>query len=350
MAKITKTKSGKYRTLVFYQDPDGTRHRKSITHEDKATVKLLAAQFESSRQKGCKGGDMTVGDAVKRYINSKESVLSPSTIRGYRSIQKNDLLKLQSIKLRDLTQEVVQQEISREAQNHKAKSVANMYGLLTAALKMFAPEFNPGATLPTKEPFKATVPVDKQIKELLRLAEGTDIEIPIILSAMGSLRSGEIAALTVEDILDNGVRVNKSMVRNQKEKWEIKQHPKTLAGIRVAPLPKEVIQKMRLAVAGKGENERICNLNPQGIYKHYVKLRSQCGMERCRFHDLRHYYASMAHVLGIPDQYIMLYGGWSDKSTLTKIYQQAQEDYTDQESAKVTDFFGKMLSDLSPEN
>ncbi len=58
----------------------------------------------------------------------------------------------------------------------------------------------------------------------------------------------------------------------------------------------------------------------------------------------------MAHVLGVPDQYIMLYGGWADKSTLTKIYQQAQEDYTDQESAKVTDFFGKMLSDLSPEN
>ncbi len=350
MAKITKTKSGKYHTLVFYQDPDGTRHRKSITHKDKATVKLLAAQFENSRQTIRGNGGMTVGDAIKRYIDSKENVLSPSTIRSYRTIQKNNLLELQPTKLRDLTREAIQKEINRESQSHKPKGVANMYGLLTAALKMFRPDFNPGATLPTKQPFKATVPVDKQIKELLRLAEGADIEIPIMLAAMGSLRAGEIAALTVGDILDNGVRVNKSMVRNPDEKWEIKQHPKTLAGIRIAPLPKEVIQKIRLTTAEKGESERICALNPQGIYKHYANLRSQCGMERCRFHDLRHYYASMAHVLGVPDQYIMLYGGWSDKSTLTKIYQQAQEDYTDQESAKVTDFFGKMLSDLDAKN
>lgn len=350
MAKITKTKSGKYRTLIFYQDPDGTRHRKSITHEDKATVKLLAAQFESSQQKSRENGDMTVGEAIKRYIDSKENVLSPSTIRSYRTIHKNNMLELQPVKLGDLTQEAIQKEINREAQSHKPKGVANMYGLLTAALKMFSPDFTPRATLPVKEPYKAVVPVDDQIKELLRLAEGTDVEIPIILAAMGSLRAGEIAALTVGDILDNGIRVNKSMVRNQKEKWEIKLHPKTLAGIRVAPLPKEVIQKIRLTTAEKGKSERICDLNPQGIYKHYAKLRSQCGMEHCRFHDLRHYYASMAHVLGVPDQYIMLYGGWSDKSTLTKIYQQAQEDYTDQESAKVTDFFGKMLSDLSPEN
>lgn len=66
--------------------------------------------------------------------------------------------------------------------------------------------------------------------------------------------------------------------------------------------------------------------------------------------DLRHYYASMAHLLGVPDQYIMLYGGWSDKSTLTKIYQQAQADYTDTESQKVTDFFGRMLGEIQPKN
>lgn len=58
----------------------------------------------------------------------------------------------------------------------------------------------------------------------------------------------------------------------------------------------------------------------------------------------------MAHLLGVPDQYIMLYDGWSDKSTLTKIYQQTQADYEDKESEKVTAFFGKMLGEIDEKN
>lgn len=350
MAKITKTKSGKYRTLVFYLDENGKRCRKSFTHEDKNTVKFLAADFLANQKDFHKENRMTVGEAIKRYVDSKENVLSPSTIRSYRTICRNSLTELQKIKLCDLTNEIIQKAINIEAVKHKPKTVSNIYGLLTAALGMFLPDFRPAATLPQKKRYEAVVPMDSQVKQLLTLAAGTDVEIPIILAAMGSLREGEIAPLLVEDILDNGVRVNKSMVRNQQEKWEIKPVPKTQAGERVAPLPKEVIAKIREAVRDKAPGDRLCDMNPAMIYKHYASLRGQCGMERCRFHDLRHYYASMAHLLGVPDQYIMLYGGWSDKSTLTKIYQQAQADYTDIESQKVTDFFGRMLGEIQPKD
>jgi len=350
MAKITRTKSGKYRTLVFYMDESGKRCRKSFTHEDKNTVKFLAADFLANRKEARKGDTMPVGEAMKRYTDSKENVLSPSTVRSYRTICRNSLLELQKVRLCDLTNEIIQRAVNIEAVKHKAKTVSNIYGLLTATLNMFLPDFRPTATLPQKKRYEAVVPVDRQIKELLTLAAGTDIEIPIILAAMGSLREGEIAPLLVEDILDSGVRVNKSMVRNQQEKWEIKPVPKTQAGERVAPLPQEVIAKIREAVKEKAPGDRLCDMNPAMIYKHYAKLRGQCGMERCRFHDLRHYYASMAHLLGVPDQYIMLYGGWSDKSTLTRIYQQAQADYEDQESQKVTQFFGRMLGEIQPKD
>lgn len=346
MAKITKTKSGKYRTLVFYLDEDGKRCRKSFTHEDKNTVKFLAADFLANKKDAQKENAMTVGEAMKRYVDSKENVLSPSTVRSYRTTCRNNLTELQETRLCDLTNELIQKAVNAEAVKHKPKTVSNSYGLLTAALSMFLPDFRPSATLPQKKRYEAVVPVDKQIKELLRLAAGTDVEIPIILAAMGSLREGEIAPLLVEDILDNGVRVNKSMVRNQHEKWEIKPAPKTQAGERVAPLPKEVISKIRKTVKDKAPGDRLCDMTPAMIYKHYTNLRVQCGMERCRFHDLRHYYASMAHLLGVPDQYIMLYGGWKDKTTLTKIYQQAQADHTEQESKKVTSFFGQMLGEI----
>lgn len=290
MAKITKTKSGKYRTLVFYLDENGKRCRKSFTHEDKNTVKFLAADFLANQKDSHKENRMTVGEAIKRYVDSKENVLSPSTIRSYRTICRNSLTELQKVRLCDLTNETIQMAINVETAQHKPKTVSNIYGLLTAALGMFLPEFRPAATLPQKKRYEAVVPVDSQIKELLALAAGTDVEIPIILAAMGSLREGEIAPLLVEDILDSGVRVNKSMVRNQQEKWEIKPVPKTQAGERVAPLPKEVIAKIRETVKDKAPGDRLCDMTPAMIYKHYAKLRVQCGMERCRFHDLRHPY------------------------------------------------------------
>lgn len=89
MAKISRTKSGKYRTLVFYLDENGKRCRKSFTHEDKNTVKYLAASFLAGRKDNCKEERMTIKEALKRYVDSKENILSPSTIRGYRAICKN---------------------------------------------------------------------------------------------------------------------------------------------------------------------------------------------------------------------------------------------------------------------
>lgn len=288
MAKISRTKSGKYRTLVFYLDENGKRCRKSFTHEDKNTVKYLAASFLAGRKDNCKEERMTIKEALKRYVDSKENILSPSTIRGYRAICKNNLIELQSVRLCDLTNEIIQKAINTETRLHTPKTVANIYFLLTAALNMFLPNFRPVATLPQKKRFEAVVPVDEQVKKLIALAAGTDVEIPIILAAMGSLREGEIAPLLVEDILDSGVRVNKAMVRNQQGKWEIKMRPKTKAGERISPLPPEVIAKIRESVKDKALDERLCNMNPSTIYRHYVKLRTQCGMERCRFHDLRH--------------------------------------------------------------
>ena len=72
MAKITKTKSGKYRILVFYLDENGKRCRKSFTHEDKNTVKFLAADFLANQKDAHKENRMTAGEALKRYTDSKE--------------------------------------------------------------------------------------------------------------------------------------------------------------------------------------------------------------------------------------------------------------------------------------
>ena len=39
-----------------------------------------------------------------------------------------------------------------------------------------------------------------------------------------------------------------------------------------------------------------------------------------RFHDFRHYSASIMHAIGIPDQYIMARGGWKTDTVLKAVY------------------------------
>lgn len=48
--KITKTKSGKYTTLVSVTDLDGSRHFKRFTEKTKDTVRIVANEY-LTRQK-----------------------------------------------------------------------------------------------------------------------------------------------------------------------------------------------------------------------------------------------------------------------------------------------------------
>ena len=51
MAKIEQMKSGKYRARVYVgKDADGKKHWKSITHEDKTTLKLIVSEYEYNRK------------------------------------------------------------------------------------------------------------------------------------------------------------------------------------------------------------------------------------------------------------------------------------------------------------
>ena len=52
-----------------------------------------------------------------------------------------------------------------------------------------------------------------------------------------------------------------------------------------------------------------------------------------RFHDLRHYSASIMHAIGILDQYIMARGGWKTDTVLKAVYRNVIND----EQKKFTD-------------
>ena len=55
----------------------------------------------------------------------------------------------------------------------------------------------------------------------------------------------------------------------------------------------------------------------------FARMLKKLNIQHFRFHDLRHYSASIQHALGIPDAYIMQRGGWEDDTVLKSVYRHA---------------------------
>lgn len=335
MATAKKLPSGSWRCQVFsHYEPlfstDGSpvmdpktgkqkqkRIYESFTSNDptargKKEAELLAAQFSLSKNRN-PNTSLTVREAVKQYIDLKQAVLSPTTYKEYRCVERLYFSKIGDVLLKDLTNPMIQAWVSSLSTQKAPKTVKNIYGLLTAVLDMFMPEFRVRINLPKPKKAQLHVPSDTEIKELLNCLENEDLKLAVLLAAFGTLRRGEICALTSDDIHGNTVSVNKSMAKTIDGTWVIKQ-PKTYSSYRNVEYPDFIIDMVNKK---KG---RIVNLNPDQITNRFCKAIRKTDLPHFRFHDLRHYAASIMHALGIPDVYIMQRGGWSSDATLKSIY------------------------------
>ena len=79
MAKAKKLPSGNWRVLVYAGKENGKNKYKSFTAPTKKEAEFQAAQYAMERKER-ENGAMTVQEAIDRYIDAKEGVLSPSTV------------------------------------------------------------------------------------------------------------------------------------------------------------------------------------------------------------------------------------------------------------------------------
>lgn len=334
MATAKKLPSGRWRVQAS-KSINGQLIKKSFTATDKRRAELLAVQWQNQCD-NVSIENITLEKGYERYIDAKKNVLSPSTIQGYRNLSKNSLQDIMYINIMRLTNEQVQRSINIFAASHSPKSVRNCCGLLSAVLKMFRPGFALNISLPQKEKKEIYVPSDDDIKKIVSESKGTDLYVPILLAAFGGMRAGEICALTDRDVVDGFVIVNKSMVLDNKE-WHIKP-PKTYSSNRKVEMPDYIINEL------KNKKGRIVNKNPHALSIAFSRLLNRLGLKHFRLHDLRHYYVSSLHALGIPDKYIMAQGGWSTNHTMQTVYNHIMATKQTEFSSKVSSYFNDLLN------
>lgn len=310
--KIEKLKSGSYRIRKMYK---GVAY--SVVTDYKPTqreaIKLLDQEMDKAQTPKM---HITFETAAKKYIEMKANVISPSTITGYISLLNIVSKKLRGMLITDITSVDVQAEINRYAKGHSAKTVRNMHAFISAVLGSYAPNLQLNTTLPMYVKPKVYIPSDNDIRAILEESRGSRYESALILASFG-LRRSEICALTNDDIKDGEISITKALVQNEDKKWVVKQ-TKTENGTRIVKVPIEVTDRIR--------DIGLYNGYPGSILKYLYRVQNQLGIPKFQLHKFRHYYASICHYLGIPDNYIMLSGGWKTDNILKSVYRHALAD------------------------
>jgi len=330
--------SGSCRIQVYdYTDEEGKKHYKSFTAPTKKLAQMAAAEWKADKVKHRITPDnMTLKDAAERYITVKNGALSPSTVIGYRNICRNHLSGyLGRIKLIDIDSATMQIWISDLAARLSPKSVSNAYGFVSAVMGMFAPDTQLHVKLPAAKKPALYCPNDQDIKTLLSAISGTELESAVLLAAFGPLRRGEISALDAKHIRGNMVTIEYSMVLTEDKEWVLKQ-PKTPGSYRTIEMPAWVIDRIRK------KRGRIVELTPNQITQQFGRKLKQLDIPHFRFHDLRHYAASIMHAIGIPDQYILQRGGWATDNVMKTVYRNVIDLEAVKQNKKINKHFDQL--------
>lgn len=341
MAKAKQLPSGNWRVQAKIT-VNGKVIVRSFTAETARKAEALALQWQELTRKENKIDNITLREAYKRYIASKEKVLSPGTIREYKRSAARDLQLIMDLRLTAITQEKIQSAINFEAATHSPKTIRNMHGLLSSVLAMFMPDMTLHTTLPQKKPSEMYIPDDEDIKRLMEAVKNTRLEVPVLLAAFGPMRRGEICALTSDDIKGNTVTVNKSLVQNEHGEWEIKA-PKTVSSYRSIEYPDFVIERL------KGISGKVTDMTPTAITAGLKKCLEKNNIPHFRFHDLRHYAVSIMHAMNVPDKYIMARGGWRTNYTMNNVYNHALKAKQNEFDKKILNHFTEMSHEISHE-
>ena len=320
--KLQKLPSGSYRIQV---QKDGKRY--SFTGKDKEIVKRNAETFIKRK------ADITttpLGECIDKYIEIKRNVLSPSTIRGYEQIRRKYLPDLMKIPVQDITDELIQQAVNELSADHSPKTVRNIYGLIVSTLNVYAPSLSLRVSLPQKRRIRYNIPSTQQVALMVAESPTEPLRTAIMLAAFCGLRRSEIIALTSDDITDGIIHVHQSAVYDSDGNTIIKA-PKTYSSDRYVTMP-DIVREQLANISGK-----VCPIGLSTLTRQFVALRNRLGLS-CRFHDLRHYYASFQHAIGIPDQDIMQSGGWRSDAILKSVYRNTLGEMQKQNNDKINTF------------
>lgn len=340
---IEKLPSGATRVKVSTGQKNEKGHYiyETFTDFDEKRAIRMAAEYEDEhRDKSPRG---TFSKAMDEYIASSRSRLSPSTVRDYVSRKKilsADFPSFCGLPVSRITKRQLQSVINELAEDLSPKSVKNYYGFISAVIS--SQDYRPPiVSLPQAVKPDIYVPEVSEVEAIAKLAEGTDYEIPLLLAAYGTLRVGEICALTLDDIQGTTIHVRRDMVLDDSLRYHIKP-PKAEESNRKVVMPDWIVQKITEGYTKRTKADIILDVDKTYPLDRFVTpfVSKQLSLSFARWmrnhgyritmHGLRHFAATDMSDAGIPEAYILSRGGWKTDHVMKSRYrsrlQRTQDD------------------------
>lgn len=318
----------------------------SITKPTKKECITEAAALKAGVKEARKRTGLTLTQAIDRYIEDRENILSPSTIRGYRAIQRLRFCSVMSRSVDAITPDQWQRFVNLEARTCSAKTLKNAWGFISSVI-LDATGRKVNVRLPQVVANDLPYLTAEQIPIFLDAIKGDFCEIAILLG-LSSLRRSEIMAVRWKDIdLDAGcIYVHGSAVQDENGKLVYREENKNTSSRRTVPF---LIPQLRVAVeAADKRTEYAVTCNPNTIYNSTNRACRKVGLPEIGAHGLRRSFASLAYHLNLPEEVTMKAGGWSDIYTMRKIYTKISEKDITDKGQVYEDFFTNLSPSSKP--
>lgn len=331
MPTAKKLPSGSYRVRIFdYRDEQNKPHYKSFTAATKKEAERMASMYKYDPKKEM----YTFSELMEHYLDSKDAVLSPSTLRSYTCMSKTLEEKYPKFcNKKEITQDDVQELINDMAKTKSPKTCKN-YNAFISSILGDSSHFKIKLPQQIKEAYK--IPNKAEFKAILDAVKGTELEVPVLLGSFCMMRRSEICSLQLSDIDGDIIHIHSAYVKNKDNEY-VKKTTKTVSSDRYIQAPGFVIDLIK-------EKGYVTNMTPAAISDAFHKIIVKLKIDGMVFHGLRHWGASYRHSeLNIPTAHIQRDGGWANAATLENIYRHALDDQHKEYSKRINNAFSDIF-------
>ena len=315
--------------------------------------------------------DILFSDYLKRWLEESKHTFADTTYCIYKNVIEGVIspyFEQRKIKLADLKSYHIQEFYTYKMRNDNisANTIhhyhANIHRALNYAVKTERIKSNPANNidLPKKQKHIADFYTADELKQLLQVARGTDIEAVVLIATWFGLRRGEIIGLKWNciDFENRTITVKGTIARAEKTIY--KETAKNNASLRTFPLSDEAV-KYFLALREKQQQNKkhygkhyidkwrdfVCVrdngdlLKLDYVTRHFPLLCEKCGLRKIRLHELRHSNISLLIANGASMKEVQEWAGHSTYSTTADIYAHIQS----QNKIRLTNSIQALLSE-----
>lgn len=312
--------------------------------EKEAVAEAMAIKQGIIKRKQTPIYDRTLSQAIDDWLKDNEYRLSPATVRGYVTTQRNGFQALMRMPCSKITHKVAAAAVNQECKYFSAKTVKNRWGFIAQVL-----EWATGEHFEIALPQVVNKPTEfldrDDLTTFLNHIKGQKVEITALL-AISSLRRSEIGALSWDDgdidLKNRWIHVRGAMVPDKDHKMIVKETNKNSASRRDVPMIDPLYEALKSVEIKKG---RVVPEHPATMQRRINAACKSAGVPEVGCHGLRHSFASLCHILNVPPQVAMEIGGWSNRATMDRIYTHVSRRTKDSYQNKFTDYFADKNSD-----